>query len=89
MDEILTNEEIEARYKDEWILVEDPETNEALEVLRGKVHYHSKDRDEVYQAAVELRAKSSAILCTVKLPKDEAFNLTPFWMFNPDGSSPR
>lgn len=47
MDEVLTLAEIEARFASEWVLVEDPQTDEALEVRSGKVRWHSNDRDEV------------------------------------------
>ena len=64
MNEVLTIQEIEARYASEWILVEDPEVTPQLEVIGGKVLYHSKGRDEVYQKAIELRPKHSAYLYT-------------------------
>ena len=47
MDEILTVAEIESRFVAEWVLVEDPETNDSLELQGGKVRHHSEDRDEV------------------------------------------
>jgi hypothetical protein len=72
MGDVLTVAEIESRYKSEWVLVEDPQTNEALEVLSGKVRFHSKDRDEVYRKAVELRPKGFAMLYTGTIPKDTA-----------------
>jgi hypothetical protein len=53
-------------------LVVDPQTNDALEVQSGKVFWHSKDRDEVYRKAVELRPKRFAVLYTGKMPKDTA-----------------
>jgi hypothetical protein len=70
MDRLMTIEEIEAQFKSEWILVEDPETDEALEVLSGKVRCHSKDRDEVYQAAAESCSKRIAVLYTGTMPED-------------------
>ena len=72
MEEVLTIAQIEARFDSEWILVGDPQTNEALEVQSGKVLWHSKDREEVYCKAVELRPKRSAMLYTGKMPKDTA-----------------
>ena len=72
MDEVLTSAEIEAQFDAEWVLVEDPETDEALTVRRGRVRWHSKDRDEVYRKAVELRAARFAILYTGKMPEDSA-----------------
>ncbi len=75
MNDGLTIAEIEAQFQSEWVLVEDPQTNESLEVQSGKVRYHSKDRDEVYRAAVKLRPKRFAILYTGTLPKDTAIVL--------------
>ena len=72
MEEVLTIAQIEARFDSEWILVGDPQTNEALEVQSGKVLWRSKDREEVYRKAVELRPKRSAMLYTGKMPKDTA-----------------
>ena len=54
MPEVLTIDEINERFPDEWVLIGDPEADESLEVLRGKVLCHSKERDEVYQAAIDL-----------------------------------
>ena len=75
MDKVMTIAEIESQFPAEWILVEDPETDGTLDVLRGKVCYHSKDRDEVYREAVRLRPKRFAMLYTGKLPKDTAIIL--------------
>jgi hypothetical protein len=72
MDEVLTAAQIEAQFESEWVLIEDPQTDAALEVRRGKVRWHSKDRDEVYRKAVELRPSRFAILYTGKIPKDSA-----------------
>lgn len=70
MNEVLTVQEIEDRYKSEWVLVEDPEVTPQLEVAGGKVLYHSKDRNEVYQKAIELRPKHSAYLYTGRAAED-------------------
>jgi len=75
MDEILTIAQIEAQFESEWVLVEDPQTNEALEVQSGKVRWHSQDRDEVYRKAVELRPRRFAMLYTGTMPKDTAIVL--------------
>lgn len=75
MSELLTIAEIQTQYGSEWILVEDPETNEALEVERGRVRYHSKDRDEVYRKAVELRPRRFAMLFTGQMPEGTAIVL--------------
>jgi hypothetical protein len=72
MDKIFTAAQIEEQFVAEWVLIEDPETNNALEVQSGKVRWHSKDRDEVYRKAVELRPKRFAMLYTGKMPEDTA-----------------
>ena len=75
MSEIMSVVEIQARFDSEWVLLEDPETSDTLEVKSGKVLWHSKDRDEVYRKARELRPKHSAILYTGKLPEGTAIVL--------------
>jgi hypothetical protein len=70
MDEGLTTAQIETQFESEWVLVEDPQTDETLTVRCGKVRWHSKDRDEVYRKAVELHLAHFAILYTGKIPKD-------------------
>jgi hypothetical protein len=72
MEEMMTIDEIQSRFDSEWVLVEDPTTNAALEVLAGKVRCHSKDRDEVYREAVRLRPKRFAMLYTGSMPEDTA-----------------
>jgi hypothetical protein len=72
MDRVLTAAQIEERFESEWVLVEDPDTNDALEVQSGKVRWHSRDRDEVYRKAVELRPKRFAMMYTGKMPEDTA-----------------
>jgi len=67
--------QIESRFDSEWVLVEDPRTNEALEVLGGKVLHHSKDRDEVYRRAVALRPGRCAVLYTGEMPEATAIVL--------------
>ena len=66
----MTLQEMEREFDSEWILVGDPQTNESLEVVQGTVLCHSKDRDEVYRAAAQLRPKRSAVLYTGRMPPD-------------------
>lgn len=75
MEKAMTIDEIEATFESEWILVEDPQTDEHLEVLSGKVLHHSSNRDEVYRKAVELRPKRFAMLYTGEIPDDTAVAL--------------
>ncbi len=70
MNEVLTLAEIEAQFPDEWVLVENPQTNDALEVQSGRVLGHSKDRDELHQQAMALRTRRFAVLYTGTYPED-------------------
>jgi hypothetical protein len=72
MREVLSFAEIKQRFDSEWVLVGDPEADDGLKIKRGIVLWHSKDRDEVYRKAREIRPNHSAILYTGKLPDDVA-----------------
>ncbi len=76
-DELLSMDEIKARYTDEWVLIDDFESDPVtLEVLRGKVVYHSKERDEAYRRLGELPSpKRIAVYFTGLLRKDMVFVL--------------
>ena len=75
MNDILTIAEIQSQYDSEWVLLDDPVTDDALEIQKGKVIWHSKDRDEVYRKAIELRPKRFATLYTGKMPANTAIVL--------------
>lgn len=70
MNETISFSEIQTRYDMEWVLLEDPVTDKWLNIKYGKVIWHSKDRDEVYRKARELKPKHSAVLRIGKLPHD-------------------
>ncbi len=72
MDKEMTIEEIESQFDSEWVLIEDPKTDEELKVVGGRVLHHSTDRDEVYRKAVSLRPKRSALIYTGEIPEDTA-----------------
>jgi hypothetical protein len=75
MDEILTIDEIKARYAPDWVLIGEPETDESQHLKAGKVLFHSPDRDEVYQKAIELRLGHFAFRYLGEMPEDMAFVL--------------
>lgn len=70
MSETISFAEIQKKFDSEWVLLEDPVTDQGLTVKSGKVLWHSKDRDEVYRKGRELKPKHSALLYTGKLPQD-------------------
>ncbi len=69
MAEVMTISQIERQFESEWVLVENPETNREMQVQAGKVLWHSKDRDEVYRKAIELRPRRFAMLYTGRKPE--------------------
>jgi len=71
----LTIAEIRSQFTSEWVLLEDPRTDDNLEILSGIVRCHGKDRDEVYRKAVELRPKQFAVLYTGTIPENTAIVL--------------
>ena len=75
MNEVLTIGEIEQRFDSEWILVEDPQLDEHLNVLGGRVAWHSKDREEVHRKLLELRPRHPAIFYNGKMPEGTAIIL--------------
>ncbi len=62
MNEVLTRAEMEVQFDGEWVLVADPELNEYLEVLRGRVVSHGKDPDTVYEEATQQQIRRWASL---------------------------
>lgn len=70
MNEVFSLAEIRDQFESEWVLLEDPEATENLEVIGGRVLWHSRDRDEVYRKARTLHPKHSAIIYTGALPED-------------------
>jgi hypothetical protein len=70
MDEVLTIEEIKARYAPDWVLIGEPETDEHLEVLSGKVLFHGPDRDQVCLKALEYPPGRYALQFLGEFPKD-------------------
>lgn len=75
MGKEMTIAEIEAEFNSEWVLINEPQTNRNLEVIKGEVVWHSHDRDEVYRKAVSLRPKRSAIIYTGDIPEGTAIVL--------------
>ena len=69
MDKIMSVAEIKSQFESEWVLLGNPRTTENLEVNKGEVLFHSKDRDEVYRKARELSPRHSAVLYTGSLPE--------------------
>lgn len=74
MERHMTIQEIESEFDSEWVLLRDPEPSEGRAVSSGTVTHHSKDRDEVYRAAIAMpqRIKRFAVLFTGEIPEGTA-----------------
>ncbi len=70
MDEVLTIDEIKARYAPDWVLIGEPETDEMLELQGGKVLFHGPDRDEVCRKAIEYPPGRYALQFLGTIPDD-------------------
>lgn len=75
MENIMAITDMHTRFPAEWLLIEDPQTDESLEVQSGKIIAHSKNRDDVYRRAVASRPKYFAIVYTGSYPKNTAIIL--------------
>ena len=69
MDEVMSWAEIEETFKGEWVLIEDPELSPVLQVIRGKVIFHSKDRAAVDAKMQELPRMHHAVKHIGGLPE--------------------
>ncbi|HWE40542.1 MAG TPA: hypothetical protein VG406_28600 [Isosphaeraceae bacterium] len=75
MNDMLTLDEIKARYAPDWVLIGDPQTDDLHRLQAGRVLFHSPDREAVYRKAIELRPGRFAFRYLGELPGDMAFLL--------------
>ncbi len=73
MSEIMTFEEIKQSYDGEWVLIAYTETDENLQVIKGKVVAHSVNKEDIYQALESTTEKPLAIEYIGQVPEDIAF----------------
>lgn len=71
----LTAAEIHRRFDAEWVLIENPDRDAHGAVTGGNMLWHSKDRDELYRKALELRPRHWAVLYTGTIPENAAVAL--------------
>ena len=65
----LTLQEIQERFRDEWVLVRVLEEDELGQPLRGEVVAHSPHREEIYAVQRRLRG-DFALFYTGEIPKE-------------------
>ena len=69
MDKVMSWVEIKETFDGEWVLIEDPELTKSLEIVEGRVVFHSKDRAEVNLKMRELPRMHHAVLYIGGLPE--------------------
>ena len=69
MGEKISAQIIKERYKDEWLLLLNPDISSETKVEGGEVVFHSKDRAEVHRKLSGYQG-NKAILFTGKIPED-------------------
>jgi hypothetical protein len=75
VDETLTWEEIKARCAPDWVIIDQPETDDHLQVVRGKVVLHGPDRDELLRRATERELGSIAVRYLGEYPEHMVIGL--------------
>ena len=71
MSEVLSIDEIEKRYAPDWVLINNPQTDENLILLGGEVISSSKDRNDLYRQIIELNLAHAAVRYMGRWPDDE------------------
>jgi len=74
-EEKLSLAEMKKRYKNEWLLIANYETNDAKQVQRGIVIAHSPQREVIYKKMMEMKGSDLAIEYTGEIAKDEVYML--------------
>ncbi len=75
MSEIMTFADMKLRYDGEWVLINYTETDENLQVVKGKVLAHSPNKEDIYYALKSLKDQPLAIEYMGEIPEDLAFIL--------------
>ncbi len=77
MNEVLTRAEMEARFDGEWVLIAEPEMDENRDVRRGRVVFHGKDREAMYDYDASLQLERAAYLYLGPMPETSV--ILSFW----------
>ena len=75
MSEILSIAEIEKRYAPDWVLINNPLTDENCRVLAGEVVCTAPQSEELYRKATEMDLKDVAVFYLGTWPADVALLL--------------
>jgi len=65
----LSMDQIKEKYRDQWVLLVDPDISDETMVQGGIVVFNSKDREELHRSLSKFRG-NKAIVYTGKIPED-------------------
>lgn len=68
--------QIKDRYIDQWVLLDNVEIGDDMEILGGDVIYVRPNKDNVYRKLLEIKPKKSAIEFVGDIPEDIAMMIT-------------
>jgi len=69
MGKKLSTEKIRNKYKNEWVLLLNPEISSETGIEGGEVVFHSKSREEVHKKLSDFKG-NKAIVFTGKIPEE-------------------
>ena len=75
MNPIRDIRDIEAEFPEEWVLIGDPQADEGSRLLAGRVLFHSANRDDVHQKALEWKLPYFAVRYFGTIPENTALVL--------------
>jgi len=64
--------EIEKKYKDKWVLLDNVQVDDNMDLIEGDVLFAHPDKNVVIKKMLELQPESSAIEFAGDLPEDIA-----------------
>jgi hypothetical protein len=67
---VLTISEIKERFRDEWVLILNPDKNEIGEIIKGEILFHNPDKQKVYDELLKHRMKHIGLIFTGNLAID-------------------
>jgi len=64
--------EIKSRFPNEWILIENPETDDSMNLIRGRVSAHASERSKLLRPKQFERPMDCAVIYTGTLSSEVA-----------------
>ena len=75
LGKVLSMGEMEVELGGQWVLLEDPFTDEYMRPIGGRLLWHTPNRKNLHEKAMELSPKSAAFWYIGPLPQDKEYFL--------------